>query len=196
MQRQMLKSKIHRATVTGVRRRLRRLDHDRPRADARGRPASQRAGPRLGHRQRRAVRHLRDRGRARVGERSRSTAPPRSSSARATRIIVASFAAYDERDLETYAPVVVHVDDGNEIVEVDSHPEVLLDSPLASEAIGMSARPQEQHRRASPMTPAAARRDEGRRRADRDGHRLRPPFGARWSRRPASTSSSSATPRR
>jgi aspartate 1-decarboxylase len=50
------------------------------------------------------------------------------------RIIVASFGAYDERDLEGYAPVVVHVDERNEIVEVDSHPEVLLDSPLASEA--------------------------------------------------------------
>src|SRR5919109_5297847 len=46
-------------------------------------------------------------------------------------VIVASFGAYDERELETYAPVVVHVDDHNAIVEVDSHPEVLLGSPLA-----------------------------------------------------------------
>jgi aspartate 1-decarboxylase len=50
------------------------------------------------------------------------------------KVIVASFAAYDERDLDAYAPVVVHVADRNEIAEVDSHPEVLLDSPLASEA--------------------------------------------------------------
>ena len=50
------------------------------------------------------------------------------------KIIVASFGAYDEADLTGYAPVVVHVDDRNEIVEVDSHPELLLDSPLASEA--------------------------------------------------------------
>ena len=50
------------------------------------------------------------------------------------RIIVASFGAYDEGDMESYAPVVVHVNDRNEIAEVDSHPEVLLDSPLASEA--------------------------------------------------------------
>ena len=50
------------------------------------------------------------------------------------KIIVASFGAYDERDLEGYDPVVVHVDEQNEIVEVDSHPEVLLDSTLASEA--------------------------------------------------------------
>jgi aspartate 1-decarboxylase len=50
------------------------------------------------------------------------------------KIIVGSFGVYDERDLEAYAPVVVHVDDDNAIREVDSHPEVLLDSPLASEA--------------------------------------------------------------
>jgi len=42
------------------------------------------------------------------------------------KIIVASFGAYDEKDLEAYSPVVVHVDDENEIVAVDSHPEVLL----------------------------------------------------------------------
>jgi aspartate 1-decarboxylase len=50
------------------------------------------------------------------------------------KVIVASFGAYDERDLESYAPVVVHVDERNRIAAVDSHPEVLLDSPLASEA--------------------------------------------------------------
>ena len=42
------------------------------------------------------------------------------------KIIVASFGAYDESDLERYSPVVVHVDDENEPVAVDSHPEVLL----------------------------------------------------------------------
>ena len=50
------------------------------------------------------------------------------------KVIVASFAAYDPGDLETYAPVVVHVDERNEAVQVDSHPEVLLDSPIASGA--------------------------------------------------------------
>ena len=50
------------------------------------------------------------------------------------KVIVASFGAYDEADLETYAPVVVHVDADNRIARVDSHPEVLLDSELASEA--------------------------------------------------------------
>jgi aspartate 1-decarboxylase len=50
------------------------------------------------------------------------------------KVIVASFGAYDERDLEAYAPVVVHVDGRNAIAGVDSHPEVLLGSRLASEA--------------------------------------------------------------
>ncbi len=50
------------------------------------------------------------------------------------KVIVASFGAYGEQDLDAYAPVVVHVDARNEIAQVDSHPEVLLDSPLASEA--------------------------------------------------------------
>ena len=50
------------------------------------------------------------------------------------KVIVASFASYDEDDLEAYSPVVVHVDDENQIERIDSHPEVLLDSPVASEA--------------------------------------------------------------
>jgi aspartate 1-decarboxylase len=59
------------------------------------------------------------------------------------KIIVASFGAYDERDLEAYSPVVVHVDEGNRAVAVDSHPEVLLtqealsgdESPSVREAV-------------------------------------------------------------
>jgi aspartate 1-decarboxylase len=42
------------------------------------------------------------------------------------KVIVASFGAYDERDLEAYSPIVVHVDADNRAVKVDSHPEVLL----------------------------------------------------------------------
>jgi len=42
------------------------------------------------------------------------------------KIIVASFGAYDEADLERYSPVVVHVGEDNSPVAVDSHPEVLL----------------------------------------------------------------------
>jgi aspartate 1-decarboxylase len=42
------------------------------------------------------------------------------------RVIVASFGAYEESDLEAYSPVVVHVDDANRAVAVDSNPEVLI----------------------------------------------------------------------
>jgi aspartate 1-decarboxylase len=42
------------------------------------------------------------------------------------KVIVASFANYDEADLERYSPVVVHVGAENEQIAVDSHPEVLL----------------------------------------------------------------------
>jgi aspartate 1-decarboxylase len=42
------------------------------------------------------------------------------------KVIIASFAAYDESDLERYSPVVVHVGDQNEVVAVDSDPTVLL----------------------------------------------------------------------
>jgi len=50
------------------------------------------------------------------------------------KVIVASFGAFDEADLDSYSPIVVHVGERNEIARVDSHPEVLLDSSLASEA--------------------------------------------------------------
>jgi aspartate 1-decarboxylase len=50
------------------------------------------------------------------------------------KLIIASFAGYDERDLENYAPAVVHVDADNAIARVDSDPGLLLDSPLASGA--------------------------------------------------------------
>jgi aspartate 1-decarboxylase len=42
------------------------------------------------------------------------------------KIIVASFGAYDETDLETYEPTVVHVDDDNNPIAIDNHPEVLV----------------------------------------------------------------------
>jgi aspartate 1-decarboxylase len=50
------------------------------------------------------------------------------------KVIVASFAAYEQRDLPGYSPVVIHVDERNAIARIDSHPELLLDSPVASEA--------------------------------------------------------------
>jgi aspartate 1-decarboxylase len=42
------------------------------------------------------------------------------------KVIVASFGAYDERDLGRHSPVVVHVGESNEVVRVDSDPSVLL----------------------------------------------------------------------
>jgi aspartate 1-decarboxylase len=42
------------------------------------------------------------------------------------KVIIASFGAFDEKDLERYSPVVVHVDERNEVVAVDSDPTVLL----------------------------------------------------------------------
>jgi aspartate 1-decarboxylase len=47
------------------------------------------------------------------------------------KVIVASFANYDESDLERYSPVVVHVDEDNHITAVDSDPSVLLDGSTA-----------------------------------------------------------------
>jgi aspartate 1-decarboxylase len=48
------------------------------------------------------------------------------------KVIVASFGAYDEADLEAYSPIVVHVDAGNRVRRVDSNPEVLLGGPIPS----------------------------------------------------------------
>jgi aspartate 1-decarboxylase len=59
------------------------------------------------------------------------------------KIIVAAFGAYDERDLESYSPVVVHLDAGNAIVRVDSNPEVLLggEPPTGPEVVPGSLSP-------------------------------------------------------
>jgi aspartate 1-decarboxylase len=42
------------------------------------------------------------------------------------KVIVASFGSYDETDLERYAPRVVHVDERNRAVAIDDRPEVLV----------------------------------------------------------------------
>ena len=42
----------------------------------------------------------------------------------------ADLLANEQVDVDSYAPIVVHVGERNEIVPVDSHPEVLLDSSL------------------------------------------------------------------
>ena len=44
-------------------------------------------------------------------------------------VIVVSYASYDERELETYEPRVVHVNAGNEIVDVNDEVGLLLGSP-------------------------------------------------------------------
>jgi aspartate 1-decarboxylase len=43
------------------------------------------------------------------------------------KVIVASFGAYSAEDLERYSPVAVHVDERNRTTTVDSDPSVLLD---------------------------------------------------------------------
>ncbi|HZJ28356.1 MAG TPA: aspartate 1-decarboxylase [Solirubrobacterales bacterium] len=42
------------------------------------------------------------------------------------KVIIASFGDYNEADLEAYSPIVVHVDEANAINRVDSDPGVLL----------------------------------------------------------------------
>ena len=42
------------------------------------------------------------------------------------KVIVISYASYDERELDASSLVVVHVDERKRIVGVDSDPEVLL----------------------------------------------------------------------
>jgi aspartate 1-decarboxylase len=42
------------------------------------------------------------------------------------KVIVVSYGSYGEAYLDAYSPIVVHVDDDNRMVGVDSHPEVLL----------------------------------------------------------------------
>jgi aspartate 1-decarboxylase len=133
MQRQMLKSKIHRATVTGC-----DVDYvgsisiDSELMGAADLIANEQVHVWDIDNGSRFVTY------AIEGEPGSRTMQVNGAAARLTReghrIIVASFAAYDERDLEAYAPVVVHVDEDNDVVEVDSHPEVLLDSPIAWKA--------------------------------------------------------------
>ena len=58
------------------------------------------------------------------------------------KVIIASFGAFDEKDLERYSPVVVHVNDENEVTVVDSDPSVLLaDGNRGSGGAAMSTHP-------------------------------------------------------
>ncbi|MEQ7124848.1 aspartate 1-decarboxylase [Actinopolymorpha sp. B11F2] len=50
------------------------------------------------------------------------------------RVIVASFGSFSSDEVWAHEPVVVHVDAANTIARVDSDPGALLGSPLASQA--------------------------------------------------------------
>jgi aspartate 1-decarboxylase len=125
MQRQMLKSKIHRATITDC-----DVDY----------VGSITLDPELMRRADLLVNeqvHVWDIDNgtrfvtyAIEGEEGSGTVQVNGAAARLVRsgdkVIVASFGAYEEDDLERYSPVIVHVDDDNEVVAVDSDPTVLL----------------------------------------------------------------------
>ena len=135
MQRQMLKSKIHRATVTGC-----DLDYvgsvtiDRDLLDDADILVNE-----LVH-----VWNISNGSRfvtyAIEGERGGGDVQINGAAAHLANVgdlvIVATYGDYDETDLQTYAPVVVHVDADNRARHVDSHPEVLLaagpDGPIGS----------------------------------------------------------------
>ena len=55
------------------------------------------------------------------------------------KVIVASFGAFDQSDLETYSPIVVHVNEENDVVAVDSDPSVLLASSAEQESFPTDA---------------------------------------------------------
>jgi aspartate 1-decarboxylase len=125
MQRQMLKSKIHRATVTDC-----DVDYvgsitiDSELMTAADIVANEQV-------------HVWDVGNgarfvtyAIDGEPGSGTMQVNGAAAHLTRpgdkIIVASFGAYEEAELEAHSPLVVHVGEDNSIAGVDSRPEVLL----------------------------------------------------------------------
>jgi aspartate 1-decarboxylase len=125
MQRQMLKSKIHRATVTDC-------DVDYVGSITLD-PELMRQADLLTNEQvhvwdvdngARFVTY------AIEGEPGRGTVQVNGAAARLVKsgdkVIIASFGAFDESDLERYSPVVVHVNDRNEVVATDSDPSVLL----------------------------------------------------------------------
>ena len=125
MHRQMLKSKIHRATVTGC-------DPDYVGSVTLD-PELLRSADLIANEQvhvwdidngARFVTY------AIEGEQGSGTIQVNGAAARLVRtgdkVIIASFGAFDEKDLERYSPVVVHVDDENEVTAVDSNPSVLL----------------------------------------------------------------------
>jgi aspartate 1-decarboxylase len=125
MHRQMLKSKIHRATITDC-------DVDYVGSITLDPELMRRAGLLVNEQV-----HVWDIDNgdrfvtyAIEGEEGSGTVQVNGAAARLVRsgdkVIVASLGAYEEKDLEHYSPVVVHVDDDNDVVAVDSDPTVLL----------------------------------------------------------------------
>ncbi len=130
MHRQMLKSKIHRATVTGC-------DTDYIGSVTVDTDLLERADilpNELVH-----VWDITNGARmvtyALEGERGSGTIQINGAAARLAnvgdKVIVASYADYDEAELESYEPIVVHVDEENREIGVDSHTELLLAAPGA-----------------------------------------------------------------
>jgi aspartate 1-decarboxylase len=125
MQRQMLKSKIHRATITGC-------DPDYVGSVSID-PELMRQADLLPNEQvhvwdiangARMVTYAIE---GEAGEIKVNGAAARLVS-RGDRVIIVSYAAYDRDDLDAYAPVVVHVDGRNRMVRIDSSPEILLNA--------------------------------------------------------------------
>ena len=125
MQRQMLKSKIHRATVT---------DCDVDYVGSITVDTELMAGADLLPNEQVHVWDV-DTGSRFVtyvleGEAGSGTIQVNGAAAHLTRpghkVIIASFAGYEAEDLDSYDPVVVHVNERNEVTEIDSRPEVLL----------------------------------------------------------------------
>ena len=111
MHRIMMKSKIHRATITGADLNyIGSITLDTAPDGARRHPRA-RAGARARHRQRRALRDLRDPGGPGDvilnGAAARLVHP-------GDKVIVITYAQYDEAELAGYEPVVVHVDEHNQ----------------------------------------------------------------------------------
>ena len=127
MQRTMLKSKIHRATVTDCDLHYVgsiTIDPDLLEAADILRA---RAGPRRRRRQRRALRDLHDRRRARLAATIKVNGAAARLVHRGDTIIVISYAHYDEAELASYEPRVVHVEAGtNRIIDVDAEVATLL----------------------------------------------------------------------
>jgi len=129
MQRQMLKSKVHRATITAC-------DVDYVGSITLD-PELMRQADMLPNEQvhvwdiengSRFVTYVIE------GEPGSGTVQVNGAAARLVRegdkVIVASFAAYEDSDLERYSPVVVHVDDQNRIVAIDGDPSILQEAML------------------------------------------------------------------